>query len=214
MDRDSDAGGRRCFVLLDGMLNMHAIAAIDPSLTSTGLCWGTDADDFQVTCCSSKPIGKTVLDRVKRYEDLTSRILGILEPCRPRLILIEEYAYSKNMGGQMYLGEFGGILRLHICDYTPHVIEVTASCLKKFATGKGNAPKDIVMAHVQKQWGQIFRNNDEADAFCLYQMALCIAGRQKPANQAQREAVAKVLSGHCATSEQIIEFCEHGDKPF
>lgn len=187
---------------------MNPIAAIDPSLTSTGICYGTTADAFQVQCCNSKPRGKTVIDRVQRYETLTSDILGILQPCRPRLILIEEYAYSKNMGGQMYLGEFGGILRWHICDLTPHVIEVTASCLKKFATGKGNAPKDIVMAHVQKQWGHIFRNNDEADSFVLYQMALCIAGRQKPSNQAQRESVSKVLSGHSATEEQIARFCD------
>jgi len=195
-------------------MSQQVIAAIDPSLTSTGVCYGTDSDDFRTISYTSKPRGKTVLDRVKRYEQLIGHVIDALETYRPGLILIEEYAYSKNMGGQMYLGEFGGLLRWHLCDYTPHVIEVTASCLKKFATGKGNAPKDIVMAHVQKQWGHIFANNDEADAFVLFQMALCIAGRQKPANQAQREAVAKVLSGHSATAEQIIEFCDVGEKPF
>jgi crossover junction endodeoxyribonuclease RuvC len=190
------------------------VAAIDPSLTSTGVCLGTDDDDFIVKCCNSKPRGKTVLDRVKRYEQLIGDINRLLDVVKPRLILIEEYAYSKNMGGQMYLGEFGGLLRWHLCDYTPHVIEVTASCLKKFATGKGNAPKDVVMAHVAQRYGKLFQNNDEADSFVLYQMALQIIGRAEPANQAQSEAVAKVLSGHSATAQQIREFCSDDEKPF
>jgi crossover junction endodeoxyribonuclease RuvC len=192
------------------------IAAIDPSLTSTGVCLGTDETDWIVKCCGSKPRGKTVLDRVRRYEGLLQDITRILDAIQPRLILIEEYAYSKNMGGQMYLGEFGGLLRWHLCDYTPHVIEVTASCLKKFATGKGNAPKDVVMAHVAQRYGKLFANNDEADSFVLYQMALCIAGRQEPQTQPQREAVDKVLSGHTATGQQIAEFCldTGAEKPF
>lgn len=190
------------------------IAAIDPSLTSTGLCYGTDATDCEVICCGSKPNGKSVGDRIRRYEGLVGKIEHVLSTVRPRLILIETYAFSKNLAGQMDLGEFGGLLRWHLMDHTPHLIEVAATCLKKFATGKGNAPKEVVIGHVQKNWGRLCANSDEADAFCLYMMALCIVGRQKPANQSQREAVAKVLSGHSATAEQITEFCNGGEKPF
>ena len=195
--------------------DLRAICGIDPSLTSTGICLGTEPDVWAITCKGSKKLGDTVLDRVKRYEKLIADILGVIQQINPGLILIEEYAYSKNMGGQMYLGEFGGILRWNLIDVTPHVVEVTASCLKKFATGKGNAPKDVVMAHLAKNYGQVFANNDEADSFALYQMALCITGRQKPRNEPQREAVAKVLSGHSHTADQITEFCR-GDyqKPF
>lgn len=194
----------------------RVIAAIDPSLTSTGVCYGTDSDDFAVTCCQSKPRGKTVLDRVQRYEGLVEKIVRIMSVVKPAMIFIEEYAYSKNMGGQMYLGEFGGILRWNLVDYTPHVYEVTASALKKFATGKGNAPKDIVMAHVQKNWGQLFQNNDEADAFVLYKMALVASGREEASNQGQCDSVAKVLSGHSLTADQIRTMCsdESAEKPF
>ena len=190
------------------------IAAIDPSLVSTGVCYGTSSEDWTVQCCGSKSVSDSIMDRVRRYEVLVGKILGILETVRPRLILIEAYAYSKNMGGQMYLGEFGGILRWNLTDYTPHIIEVAPTTLKKFATEKGNAPKDVVMAHVAKRYGQVFANNDEADSFVMFQMALCITGRQKPATEPQREAVATVLSGHSSTAEQIAEFCSGGDKPF
>lgn len=184
------------------------LLGIDPSLTSTGLCWGTSAEDYQVQTCGSKPIGKSVTDRVRRYERLVEQIVTVCDRVRPSLILIEEYAYSKNMGGQMYLGEFGGILRFHLIDYTPHVIEVTATGLKKFATGKGNSPKDLVMAHVAQRWGKIFASNDEADSFVLYQMALCLAGRQEPATGPQREAVAKIMDGHGFTVDQLREWID------
>lgn len=194
----------------------RAIAAIDPSLTSSGVCYGTDGDDYTVTCCQSKPRGKTVLDRVKRYEGLVGDIVRIISVVKPAMIFIEEYAYSKNMGGQMYLGEFGGILRWNLVDYTPHVYEVTASALKKFATGKGNSPKDVVMAHLAKRYGRLFQNNDEADSFALYQMALVASGRIEADNQGQRDSVSKVLSGHALTSDQVRTMCsaDPDDKPF
>jgi len=197
-------------------MTRRAIAAIDSSLTSTGVCYGTDQDDFAVTCCNSKPRGKTVLDRVKRYEGLVEDVIRIVAAVKPAMIFIEEYAYSKNMGGQMYLGEFGGILRWNLIDYTPHVYEVTASALKKFATGKGNAPKDVVMAHLAKRYGRLFQNNDEADSFVLYQMALVASGRIEADNQSQRDSVSKVLSGHSLTSSEVRTMCSvsEDDKPF
>lgn len=195
---------------------LPAVVGIDPSLTSTGVCYGIDAETWSVVCCGSKPRGRSVYDRVHRYERLVADVMRVLETVKPAIILIEEYAYSKNSGGQMYLGEFGGILRWNMIDLTPHIYEVTASCLKKFATGKGNAPKDVVMAHVAQRYGQVFRNNDEADSFVLYQMALCAAGRIEPANQSQREAVAKVISEHQLTPEELRRHCLGlvEDKPF
>lgn len=197
-------------------MSLPVVVGIDPSLTNTGVCYGSTEDAWQVTTCGSVKLGDSVSDRVRRYEQLVGKVMRILDTVKPALILIEEYAYSKNMGGQMYLGEFGGLLRWHLVDVTPNVYEVTASGLKKFATGKGNSPKDVVMAHVAQRYGQIFRNNDEADSFVLYQMALVAAGRVEPANQAQRESVAKVLSEHRLTAEDIRAVCsgEPVDKPF
>lgn len=192
---------------------MRQVMGIDPSLTSTGVCWGSSGEDYDVQTCTSKPIGKSVGDRIKRYERLTEQITAVCDTVRPSVILIEEYAYSKNMGGQMYLGEFGGILRAALVEYTPHVLEVTATGLKKFATGKGNSPKDLVMAHVAQRWGKIFASNDEADAFVLYQMGLCLIGQKGATTAPQREAVAKVMEGHAWTVDQIREYVAGEMKP-
>jgi Holliday junction resolvasome RuvABC endonuclease subunit len=48
-------------------------------------------------------------EKSQHEKSLIEQIERILTAVKPSLIFIEEYAYSKNMGGQMYLGEFGGI---------------------------------------------------------------------------------------------------------
>ena len=183
------------------------IVAIDPSLTCTGICWGADAQHWQVQVCKSKPIGTNVGDRIRRYERLIQQVDAICKAAKPALIFIEGYAYSSNTGGQMYLGEFGGLLRWHLTEHTSHVYEVAATTLKKFATGKGNAKKEQVIGHVQKNWNQLFNTSDEADAFVLYQMALCAAGRVEPKNQPQREAVQKVIQQTPMTASDLRVVC-------
>jgi len=193
---------------------METIVGIDPSLTSTGICYGTSADNWQTIAIKSKPRGTDVAGRIKRYEGIIEQIERVLSTVRPKLILIEAYSYGSNYGKTSDRAELGGLIRWHAIDYTPHILEVAPTTLKKFATGKGAGDKSIVQAHVQKRWGQIFPTDDECDAFCMYQLALCISGRQQPETEPQREAVEKVVSGHPATAEQIVEFCNAVEKPF
>ena len=195
-------------------MTREAIAAIDPSLTSTGICYGTSGDTWQTTAVKSKPRGNDVLNRMKRYEGILEQIERVLAVVRPRLILIEAYAFGSNTGKTSDRAELGGLIRWHAIDYTPHVLEVAPTTLKKFATGKGAGDKSLVQAHVQKRWGQMFASDDECDAFCMFQMALCISGRTEPETQPQREAVEKVVSGHPSTAQQIVEFCQTVEKPF
>ena len=190
---------------------MRQVLAIDPSLTSTGVCWGSDPHDWEVMVCKSKPLGKNVAERVRRYEGLFSQINQICMTSQPVMIFIEAYAYGANTGSQMYLGEFGGILRWHLDYHSKHIYEVAPSTLKKFVTGKGNAKKEHMLAHVYHQWGRLFDTSDEADAFGLYQMALCAAGRSTPTNKAQRESVAKVLEQNPITARDLEVACNSTD---
>ena len=178
------------------------IAAIDPSLTSTGIAFGTSADDVQVRTVGSKPMGETAADRIRRYERLMMQIQDVLQEVNPALILIEGYSFGSSNKGQMNLREFGGILRWHLVD-TGKVLEVAPAGLKKFATGKGNAKKEVVLAHVVNRWGQLFERSDEADAYALYRMALVACGRCEAENEAQRESVARVLETHQMATENL-----------
>lgn len=45
---------------------------------------------------------------------------------------------------------------------------VPVGTIKKFATGKGNASKDAMIAAVAKRWGLVTDDDNEADAFALF----------------------------------------------
>lgn len=187
---------------------MKNIVAIDPSMSSTGVAWGTGEYDFRVRCFESKKLGDSVWHRVKRLEALVASINDVVLQAQPGIVLIEQYAYSKNMGGQMFLGEFGGILRWHLVEHTPHVIEVSPTSLKKFATGSGAAKKEMVMAHIAKRWGHIFDSSDSADAYVMYRMGLVLAGRCAPDNKDQEEAIAKLCSNHWVSRDELQKSCQ------
>ncbi len=108
-------------------------------------------------------------------------------------IFIESYAYGAKCAREI-LGEFGGILRWHLVDYDAELIEVPILTLKRFTTGKGSGQKDGMRMHAYKTWGYESQNNDDCDAFCLYQFGLCVCGIGEPRNAIQREVVAKTVA--------------------
>ena len=187
------------------MTNSITIAAIDPSLTSTGVVVGTSPDDFSVTRHQSKPRGKRPAERLKRYEELLSGIASILDDSQPKLIVIEGYSYGSQQSGftQAMITEFGGLLRWHLCEFTSRIAEVPPSTLKKFVTGKGNCGKELMLKEVFRRWQYDTNNNDEADAYGLFRMGLVMSGQAEPETVPQAEAVAKVMESHSLTSDLI-----------
>lgn len=137
---------------------------IDPSLTSTGVCY----PDGETTTWSPKPTTKGV----ERLSWFSSQLNGVLvDPTTaPNLILLEGYAYGRaNQAHQ--LGELGGVLRLTAHRAHKFVVVVPPSTLKKYATGKGNASKEEVLVQAVLRAGREF-TNDEADAWWLHQIGM------------------------------------------
>lgn len=170
------------------------VLGIDPSLTNTGLCWG-DGEFWDAQCFPYRfrkgTDSKAIENRVKRIDDLTLKVECLLEVKKPAMALIESYSFGSRNGGE-YLGEYGGMLRSMLMKNVSKVVEVAPTMVKKFATGKGNAKKEVIIGHVQKRWNCLMCNSDEADAYVLYRIGLCYAGICEPENQAQREVLAKL----------------------
>lgn len=167
------------------------IAGVDASITGTAIAIG-DGTTWNVRRFPSKPRGDDLRSRILRIEKILEEVVAFLEASPPAAIFIENYAFGAKFGREQ-LGELGGIMRWHLLDFTSNVFEVAPQCLKKFITGKGSGQKDLVQAHIQRQWGEIFPTNDHADAFGLYRLGLCCCGLAEPANQKQREAVKTVV---------------------
>ena len=179
------------------------VCGIDPSIAGTAVCTGTGPQETSLQRFPTKKIGDDVGARIRRLEVLAELLMGHLEPIKPQVIFLEHYSFGSVHGGE-YLGEWGGILRWHLVAITPHVFEVAPLTIKKFITGKGAGKKDVIAGHLGKHWGRTFANDDQADAFSLYQMALVAVGAVEARNEAQREAVAKVLDGRERELESLV----------
>ncbi len=168
------------------------ILAVDPSLTNTAVIRG-DASEYALETFSSKNIGDNVAARIHRLDDFVSSIMLWIGHEPIEAVYIEAYSYGSNDARAKFSAEYGGILRWHLVELTERIFEVAPMTLKKFCTGKGAGGKDLVAAHLAKRHGVMFRDNDSFDAFGLYRLGLVAEGLAEPDNQAQREAVDRVL---------------------
>lgn len=148
---------------------------IDLSLASTGVCVLDDEGNLlESHAIKTKPRGQSMLRRFERYDEIIDRIcdLGVGNDgyCTAA---IEGYSYGNHIKGLGPLIECGGLLRMKMLIH-PLVLESTEvppSCVKKWATGKGNATKQQIILDIACRYGVEFRIDDEADAFCLAKIA-------------------------------------------
>lgn len=159
------------------------VLGIDPSLVATGLCeillggdeWPSapvlDPPEWSATVrtlSTFKPKEKTK----REYSRRVSRVIEqIEEVCvygnedRPDLIAIESLAYAaKGEAVWVLPWVFGRII--DVCErYNIELIVVSTTARAKYVTGKGNSPKDAVLAAAIRRFPDIeISNNNEADA--------------------------------------------------
>lgn len=151
------------------MTTYMPVVGIDPSLTATGLA--TPAGLRLVT--SKLAADDSMRNRRDRLTYAAAEIaFTVTEDTWPRtaLAVIESPAYSKTN----YQHERSGLWWMivdRLLDAGHLVCEVTPSARAKYATGRGNASKDEVLAAVVRRYpDQDVRDNNTADALILRAM--------------------------------------------
>jgi crossover junction endodeoxyribonuclease RuvC len=178
--------------------DMSIVMGIDPSLTGTGIVvlrHGTL--EFADTTKNQPELG--TIERVKRInetimyviENLTSDDESEWKP--PTRIVIEGFSYGSKGRGVFSIAYLGfrireELERLRIKDKIPW-IEVSPSQLKQFATGKGNAGKEIILQQVYKRWGFEAKDNNQADAYVLAQIGRAYLGEVDDLTDFQQKVV-------------------------
>ncbi|MBD0734097.1 hypothetical protein [Streptomyces sp. CBMA29] len=111
------------------------------------------------------------------YRNLSRFLVSLTQHYRVKGIAIEGYAPGAKFNREA-LGELGGVTRLAVhqalSDVCPPALIVPPMSVKKFATGKGTAPKDNVLLAVYKKWGIEFQSNDLADAYTIARIARAV----------------------------------------
>ncbi|TFV90426.1 hypothetical protein [Blastococcus sp. CT_GayMR16] len=153
---------------------MTAVVGLDLSLTATGIA----TPDGVQTVGSKGKAGATLLQRSVRLHDLAMDIGAAVDGVASRhrgqrvLVVVEGPAFDSRTGHQHDRSGLWWLVVDELCGSSfADVVEVTTGGVKKYATGKGNAGKDEVLAAVVRRYPDVdVTNNNEADALVLRAM--------------------------------------------
>ena len=140
------------------------ILGVDPSLTATATC-GPDGQSI----IKSKQTGPA------RLHEIADAVVALA--LAVDVVYIEGYSMGRQSNALLHMGELGGALRLSFWRHNIPYVEVPPSTLKKFATGKGNANKDLVVSAVTHRSGRMFDSNDAVDAYALWCLGMAHTGQ-------------------------------------
>lgn len=153
------------------------VVGLDLSMTSTGVCRiGHDLCAVTERVKSKGTWADTLLVRQARLADLAGRILA--RTTGATLVTVESPAFSRaGAGTHDRSGLWWMVVSSLISDGVP-LIEISPSTRPTYATGKGNAGKDEVLAAVVRRYLDVdVAGNDEADALVLAAMGARLMGR-------------------------------------
>ena len=143
------------------MTTAPRILALDLSLQRTGVC----RPDGTTSCITTGSL--------RGFERIDTIVRNVQELCRREaagLVVLEGYSYGSH-NQAVPLGELGGCVRFLLYRLGIPFVNVQPATLKKYATGKGNAPKDAMIAAAIRRFGFAGCENNEADAYLLWMMA-------------------------------------------
>lgn len=142
-----------------------SVIGLDLSLTSTGLAFanGTGYDTHPLKPPRGKDRGH---DRLAWF----LREVEAVADRQPDLVVVEGPAYGSSRQSQRGHHERAGLwwMVVHaLWQRTQRVAIAPPQAVKRYATGKGNASKDLVLAAVVRRFPDFAGGNDEADALIL-----------------------------------------------
>lgn len=155
---------------------------LDLSLVSTGISINGATTSIRV-----KSKGEERLAAIK------NSILNLIRTHEIDVVALEGYSYGSAHSQAHKIGELGGVTRLALYEAGVTIIIIPPKCRAKFASGRGNAGKDEVMAAVTDMTGIEWigsDGNDRCDAFVLEEMLLEHMGESRyPRSTAQLSAL-------------------------
>lgn len=171
------------------------VAAIDPSLGSAGVVvadTGWDIGKLVVQVFRAGEPEKALAERISRWINHATNIMQCIgKVChKPSLIVIEGYSFGSKGRATVSLGEFGGVLRYELThEFFCKIVEVPPKSLKMFVCGNGNAKKTEMVATLARQYGVMYKTDDEYDALGLWLLGRCILNPKLCKNATQRKVV-------------------------
>jgi crossover junction endodeoxyribonuclease RuvC len=181
-------------------VTIPAYVGLDLSLTGTGFCVKRGCELRMETVKTKPTTSENDLDRL-RY--IRGRLMELI-PADTRMVCVEDFFIpykASQMNAAKVLIMLGTVVRVALLERGLPFYVVAPGQLKKYATGKGNGPKGVVIREIYKRWGVNAKDDNQADACVLSHMAEMIhyhSRGETPAgaevHKYQLEMVEKVMS--------------------
>lgn len=139
---------------------MTRVLGLDLSLTATGYAYNDEV------------VGVWSLQKLRgeaRLVGLRDAIMLVAHDAD--VVVLEGYAFGRGFQAH-HMGELGGVVRVALHEARVPFALIPPAVLKRFATGKGNATKDQVLAAAIRRFGFEGDDNNAADAWLLRAMGL------------------------------------------
>ena len=150
---------------------MKCVVGVDPSLTGTGIAVRpSGGQDIKLDTLSAR--NKLGHDRMKFIVD---SVYTTISAYGANLVIIEGPSYGSQGTGSGHHERAGlwWMITHQVWRAGIPIAVVPPTCVKKFATGKGNAGKDLIMLEVSRRFPWFYGDNNAADA-----LLLCAMGAQ------------------------------------
>lgn len=141
----------------------HRIVSIDPSTTMGIVVLDLEGKRIDTITAFEFSTRKKGMERLGA---IGKEVLRVVDGYEPDAVWIEGYSYGSKFNHEI-LYSIGTVIRYFLwqSDYEVNIIQPPT--LKRFATGKGNCKKDLVMKQVYKNWGFDTDNDNIADAYAI-----------------------------------------------
>lgn len=166
-----------------------AVVGLDMSLTATGFCIKMGPHlDYETIKSSTK----SAPDDIARVRKIVNAVSDRLPPPSGVAMICMENYFTGRIGTAQQLIALSTVMRLALYEDGYPFFIISPSQLKKFASGKGNCDKSIVVREVYKRWGVDATDDNQADAAVLAHIAhaLVFGGEL---TKFQHETIKKIL---------------------
>lgn len=167
---------------------------VDLSLTGTGVIVLRNGEIIHEELIKSKST-KTYVDEVRRIQQIVQSIITIAGGYSPQLVVIEGLAFmARNTTALVQLAGLNYLLRAALVGQGIPFVIVAPSTLKKFVTGKGSGPKDVMMLETFKRWGVTLVDNNVCDAYGLAKTGEALIRTDRKELTKPQQEVIKLLT--------------------
>lgn len=169
------------------------VVGLDLSLCSTGTIVIDGSTIVNEKLIKSKPSGPAPIDEIKRLIKIKDEIAKIVTENKPYLAVIEGLAFcARNTTALVQLAGLNYMVREMLYTLQVQFIIIAPSTLKKFLTGKGNCPKELMLLETYKRYHKFFTDNNLCDAYCLAKVGEAALNKDMKLTQFQQEVIINV----------------------